>query len=461
MKHAHDSHDARDGRRAHDGPLLHLLPGAGDEGGPDLLMTGIGQLCTLHVPELEAAGPRRGTGLGALGLVDGAALAVRNGRVLATGPQSEVLAALAQAAPVGPRTRVVDAGGRAVIPGFVDPHTHAVFGRWRQDEYERRVRGETYLEIAAAGGGINASVRDLRGRDEDELCALAASRLGEMLSWGTTTVEIKSGYGLSPDDEAKMLRAARRAAREAGLDAVLTCLAAHEVPPEYRDRRDQYVQLIVDTILPRVAREGLADRCDVFCEPTVFDLAQSETILRRAAELGLQLTVHADELEPFGGAALAARLGAASADHLIRIDEAGRAALAASSTVAVLLPGTVFTLGLKAYAPARAMVDDGCAVALATDFNPGSCPILAMPLILAIACTQMRLTPAEALTAATLNAAWALGRQDVCGSLAPGKRADFVLLDGPDFRLVPYRAGHNPVAGVFVGGQEIILNPGP
>ena len=441
------------------GQSLHLDPAIG-AGPPDLLVRGIGQLCTLHEPELDAAGPRRGAGLGRLGLVEGAALAVRDGRVLATGPEPAVMAALAQAAPTGPGPRVVEAAGRAVIPGFVDPHTHAVFGRWRHDEYERRVRGETYLDIAAAGGGINASVRDLRGRSEDELCDLATGRLREMLAWGTTTVEIKSGYGLSPEDEAKMLRAARRAARAAGLDAVLTCLAAHEVPPEYRDRRDEYVRLVIDTILPRVAAEGLAERCDVFCEPTVFDLAQSEAILRRAQSLGLQATVHADELEPFGGAALAARLGAASADHLIRIDQAGRQALAASRTVAVLLPGTVFTLGLKSYAPARAMVDDGCALALATDFNPGSCPILAMPLILAIACTQMRLTPAEALVAATLNAAWALGRQEACGSLAPGKRADFVLLDGPDYRLVPYRAGHNPVAGVFVGGQEIMLNPG-
>ncbi len=448
-----------DAPAARDGQSLHLGPEIG-AGPPDLVVRGIGQLCTLHVPELDADGPRRGAGLGSLGMVEGAALAVRDGRVLATGPEPAVMQALAKVAPPGPGTRVVEAAGRAVIPGFVDPHTHAVFGRWRHDEYERRVRGETYQAIAAAGGGINASVRDLRGRSEDELCELATGRLREMLAWGTTTVEIKSGYGLSLDDEAKMLRAARRAARAAGLDAVLTCLAAHEVPPEFRERRDEYVHLVVDTILPHVAAGQLADRCDVFCEPTVFDLAQSEAILRRAQELGLQLTVHADELEPFGGAALAARLGAASADHLIRIDEAGRRALAASRTVAVLLPGTVFTLGLKSYAPARAMVDDGCAVALATDFNPGSCPILAMPLVLAIACTQMRLTPAEALVGATLNAAWALGRQQVCGSLAPGKRADFVLLDGPDYRLVPYRAAHNPVAGVFVGGQEIMLNPG-
>lgn len=429
-----------------------LRAAAGGE--PDLLITGIGQLCTLDAPELDATGPRRREGLGELGLVNGAAVAVRDGRVLATGPEAAVLAANQP----GSRTRRVDVGGRAVIPGYVDPHTHAVFGRWRHDEYERRVRGETYLAIAAAGGGINASVRDLRARTEDELCDLATARLREMLRWGTTTVEIKSGYGLSEEDEARMLRAARRAARAAGLDAVLTCLAAHEVPPEYRERRDEYVRLVVDVILPRVARERLADRCDVFCEPSVFDLEQSAAILGRARDLGLGLTVHADELEPFGGAVLAASLGAASADHLIRIDERGRAALAGSDTVAVLLPGTVFTLGLKSYAPARAMVDDGCAIALASDFNPGSCPILAMPLIQSIACSQMRLTPAEALVGATLNAAWALGRQDECGSLAPGKRADLVVLDGDDYRLVPYRAGHNPVAGVFVGGQEIILN---
>ncbi|MFN2370008.1 MAG: imidazolonepropionase, partial [Candidatus Krumholzibacteriia bacterium] len=342
----------------------------------------------------------------------------------------------------------------AVIPGWVDPHTHAVFGRTRQDEYERRLRGETYLQIAAAGGGIHSSVRDLRGRSEDELVALTVPRLQEMLRHGTTTVEIKSGYGLDLEDELKMLRAAGRAGALAGIRVVRTCLAAHELPREYADRRADYVRLVTDEILPRVVAENLAERCDVFCEPTVFTLAETETILVRARELGLGLTVHADELASYGGAALAARLGASSADHLIRIDPAGRAALAAGRTVATFLPGTVFTLGLDHWPPARAMVDEGCAVALATDFNPGSCPILSMPLITAIACTQLRLLPAEALVAATLNAAWALGRQNEVGSLAPGKAADFVILDGDDHRLVPYRAGHNPALRVFVAGRE-------
>lgn len=408
----------------------------------DLLLTGIGELCTL-----DGAGPRRGAALGDIGLVRDAALAVRDGRVLAYGPATSLTGIEAR--------ETVEAGGACVWPGLVDPHTHAVFGRTRQDEYERRLRGETYLEIAAAGGGIHASVRDLRARSEDELVELTVPRLRELLAHGTTTVEIKSGYGLSLADELKMLRAARRAAERAGLRAVFTCLAAHEVPQDYADRRGDYVRLICEEILPRVVEEGLAERLDVFCEPSVFDLAETETILARGLELGLRATVHADELEPFGGAALAARLGAGSADHLIRIDRAGIEALAASDTVAVLLPGTVFTLGLRDYAPAREMIEAGVAVALATDYNPGSSPIPSLPLVMAIACTQMRLSPAEALVAATVNAAWALGLGDEAGTLAPGRRADFLILDVDDYRRVPYHAGHNPVAAVYRDGRRV------
>jgi len=414
----------------------------------DLLVTGIGQLCTLDRPTVQEGGPRRGEALGDLGLVETAALAVRGGRIVAYGPA----AAFADVDAVV----TYDAAGQCVVPGLVDPHTHAVYGRTRQDEYERRLRGETYLEIAAAGGGIHASVRDLRERDEDDLVALAVPRLGEAMALGTTTIEIKSGYGLSLADEIKMLRVARRAAEIVGLRAVLTCLAAHEIPAEYRDRRADYVDLVCREILPRVAQEGLAERLDVFCEPSVFDLAETETILARGLELGLRATVHADELEPFGGAALAARLGAGSADHLIRIERAGIEALAASDTVAVLLPGTVFTLGLRDYAPAREMIDAGVAVALATDYNPGSCPISSLPLVMAIACTQMRMSPAEALSAATVNSAHALGLGDVAGSLTPGRRADFLILDVDDYRLVPYHAGRNPVVGVFRDGERVI-----
>jgi imidazolonepropionase len=421
----------------------------------DLLVTDIAQLCTLDDPALDAAGPRRRAGMSELGVVEDAVLAVGGGRVMAHGPRAEVLAGLYGGKGVPAETEVVSAGGRAVIPGFVDPHTHAVFGRTRQDEYERRIRGETYLQIAAAGGGIHASVADLRNRSEAELVELTVPRLRELMAWGTTTVEIKSAYGLTLEDEVKMLRAARTAAGTAGVRTVLTCLAAHEVPKEYRDRRQEYVRLITEEILVAVSRDKLAERCDVFCEPSVFGLEESLVILSRARDLGLSLTVHADELEPFGGAVLAARLGADSADHLIRIDDAGRRALAASQTIAVMLPGTVFSLGLDHYAPARGMIDQGCALALASDFNPGSSPVLSMPLIMSIACTQMRLTPAESLVGATLNAAWALGRQDEVGSLAPGKMADFLILDGDDYRLIPYRAGHNPVQSAFLGGAEI------
>lgn len=426
-----------------------------DEPAPvDLLVVNIGELCPVHrAGDLD--GPRRGSALGELGTVRGAALAVGQGRVLGYGEQGELLQRLWGVAGPPAGLATIDAGGRCVVPGYVDPHTHTVFGRTRQDEYERRLRGETYLEIAAAGGGIQASVRDLRSRDEDELVELAVPRLREMLGQGTTTVEIKSGYGLSLADELKMLRAAGRAAAAVGLRLVRTCLAAHEFPPEYRGDRAAYVDLVCEEILPRVVEEKLADRCDAFCEPSVFDLAQTERVLAAARDLGLRLALHADELEPYGGAALAVRLGADSADHLIEIDDAGVAALAASDTVAVLLPGTVFTLGVDHYAPARGMLDAGCAVALASDFNPGSCPILSMPLIQAIACSQMRLSPAEALAASTINAAWALGLGDVAGSLAPGKAADFLVLDGDDHRLVPYRAGHPPVAEVFCGGAKV------
>jgi len=422
---------------------------------PDLLITNIGQLCTLHEPALDAKGPRRRGDMAALGLVRAGALAVSQGRVLAAGLEAEVIDDLFAGSGVPAGVEVVDAGGRCVVPGFVDPHTHAVFGKTRQDEFERRILGESYLEIAAAGGGILASVRDTRQRQEQDLTNLTKERLQEMRSWGTTTVEIKSGYGLTVADEVKMLRAARQAAADLDMRAVLTCLAAHEIPPEYRDNRADYVRLVTDEILPLVVRHKLAQRCDVFCEPTVFTLEETVVILSRARDLGLRLTVHAEELAAYGGATVAARLGADSTDHLIRIDRPGRRVLAASDTVAVFLPGTVFSLGLKNYAPARAMIDEGCAVALASDFNPGSCPVLSLPLIMSIACTQMRLTPAEALVAVTINAAWALKLNNEVGSLAPGKAADFLILDGDDYRLISYRAGHNPVAQVFQSGREI------
>jgi imidazolonepropionase len=429
----------------------------GDEAGAracDLLVMNIGELATIH-RDGDDRGPRRGEALADVGAMTDAALAVRAGRVVAAGPEATLRAHLFGDDPVPDSTEVVDVGGRAVVPGWVDPHTHAVFGRTRQDEYERRARGETYLEIAAAGGGIRASVRDLRERSHDDLLELACTRLSRLLDEGTTTVEIKSGYGLTLESEMKMLAVAREAADRVGIRAVLTCLAAHEVPDEYRDRRQDYIDLVCEEVLPRVVEQGLASRCDVFCEPSVFDLDETARILERARELGLRLTVHADELEPMGGAVLAARHGADSADHLIAIDQAGIDALAASDTVATFLPGTVFTLGLASYAPARTMIDAGCAIALASDFNPGSCPIGSIPLIQSIACSQMKLVPCEALVATTLNSAWALGEAAEVGSLAPGKLADFVVLAGADHRLVPYHGGVRMVDMVYREGRRV------
>ena len=436
-------------------PDVVIAPDAATGPPADLLVVNIGQLCPVHDPAADADGPRRGEGLREVGEIAGAALAVRDGQVLGYGPEAALRQHLFGADDVGAETAVVDAAGRAVVPGWVDPHTHAVFGRTRQDEYERRLRGESYLEIAAAGGGIRASVRDLRARDHDDLLQLACARLARLRDQGTTTVEIKSGYGLSLESELTMLRVAGEAAARVGVRVVRTCLAAHEVPDEYRERRGAYVDLVCEEVLPRVVEENLAERCDVFCEPSVFDLDESRRILVRARDLGLGLTVHADELEPMGGARLAAELHADSADHLIACDDEGIAALAASRTVATLLPATVFTLGLPAYAPARAMIEAGCAVALATDFNPGSCPIGSVPLVQSIACSQMKLVPAEALVATTLNAAWALGVADVVGSLAPGKAADFLVLAGDDYRLVPYHGGVAMVDEVFRAGVRV------
>jgi len=424
---------------------------------PTLLVRNIGQLCTVDAENGNESGPRRRLDMQDVGIVENAAVLVAGDTIAAVGLEAEIINRIWPEG-IDSQLQVFDAHGKAVIPGFVDPHTHTVFGKTRQDEYERRIKGETYLEIAAAGGGIHSSVKDLRSRSEEELTELATVRLKEMLSWGTTTVEIKSGYGLTLEDELKMLRAARQAASNAGIRSVRTCLAAHEMPKEFKEDRQQYIRLVTDEILVRVKNENLATRCDVFCEPTVFNLEETLVILSRARDLGMSLTVHADELTSFGGAVLAARMGADSADHLIRIDEDGRRALAASDTVAVMLPGTVFSLGLKGYAPGREMIDQGCALALASDFNPGSSPILSMPLIMSIACTQMRLLPAESLVASTLNSAWALGRQSEVGSLAPGKKADFLVLDGDDYRLIPYRAGHNPVKTVFLGGQKVFSN---
>lgn len=339
-----------------------------------------------------------------------------------------------------------------LFPGFIDCHTHAVFGAPRIDDHERRGLGESYQAIAAAGGGILQSVRDLRARSADELEQLGRHRITALRAHGSTTIEVKSGYGLELEAELKQLRVIRRLAQRERLTLVATFLGAHEVPPEFRDRRADYVRLICDEMLPRVAEERLAHCCDVFCEPGVFSVAEARTILLAARRYGLALKLHADELEGSGGAELAAELGALSADHLAGISDAGVKALAPSSTVAVLLPATMSFLGKRRQAPARRLLDAGAAVALATDFNPGSSPTLSLPFVMSLAVSQLGMRHTEALLGVTVNAAAALGLAEQKGQIAVGYAADLVSCEVGDWREVAFWVGANLVTAVWTGG---------
>jgi imidazolonepropionase len=356
--------------------------------------------------------------------------------------------------PLPAGAEVIDATGKTVLPGFIDSHTHLLFAGWREDEFEQRLQGFSYQEIAARGGGINATVQRVRQAGKDELKRLARSRLENLLRFGVTTVEVKSGYGLTLADELKCLEVIAELNAEGPLELVPTFLGAHAVPPEFRSDRDGYLRLLLDEMLPEVARQRLAEFCDVFCETGVFSVAESERILRRARDLSLGLKLHADELTPLGGAELAGRLGAVSADHLLCVTEAGIDALAAAGTVATLLPGTAFFLGMP-YAPARRLLERGVPVALASDCNPGTCPTENLPLVGAMACTQMKMLPAEAVTALTLNAAAALRRADRVGSLEVGKQADLMICDVPDYRHLFYHFGVNHVWRVVKRGRVV------
>ncbi|MBZ5582277.1 MAG: imidazolonepropionase [Acidobacteriia bacterium] len=376
-----------------------------------------------------------------LGVIPDGALLVRNGRIQAVGPRAEI------EPQISADTEMVDAGGRVVLPGFVDAHTHAVFAGTRAGEFEMRAEGATYGQIAAAGGGIRSTVRATRAATEEELLAAAQRYQGWFLRGGTTTVEAKSGYGLSLESELKILRVIRR------LGYVPTFLGAHEIPDEYQGRRAAYVDLVIHEMLPAVAREGLAEFCDVFCEPAVFPVAEARAILAAARGLGFGLRIHADQFTE-GGALLAAELGAATADHLEATGEEGMRALAATGVQPVLLPGSVYALGSTRYPDARRMISLGLAVVLATDFNPGSSPTASMPMVLSLACTQMKMTPAEAVTAATVNAAYSLRRGDEIGTLEPGRRADFVIHDCEDYRDLAYFFGRDTATPVFLKGNR-------
>jgi imidazolonepropionase len=409
-----------------------------------LAVVGCSQLVTLRS---RTPGPRTGEAMRELSIIEDGAMLVGAGRILRVGTRAEI-EPLMEA-----NSEVVDAGWRVVMPGFVDAHAHPVFAGTRADEYEQRASGATYREIAARGGGIRSTVRRTRAATLDELVA-AGRRYSEwFLRTGTTTLEAKSGYGLTVEDELKILRAIKRLDAGTPLRFVPTFLGAHDIPEEYLSRRSDYVRLIIEEMLPRVAAERLAEYCDVFCDETAFTLDESRAVLMAARALGLGLRVHADQLSLSGGAQLAAELRATTADHLEHTDAAGIARLKSAGVQPVLLPASVYALGHTRYGAAREMIAAGLALVLATDFNPGSSPTASMPMVLSLASTQMKMTPAEAVTAATINAAYSLGRGDQLGSLEEGKRADFSIHDAEDYREVAYFFGMEHAHAVYVDGR--------
>ena len=411
------------------------------------------QLVTLAGPQR----PRVGVELRELAIIENGAMFVREGRIEKTGKREEIERLISA------DCEVVDAGKQIVLPGFVDAHTHPVFAGNRAKEFEMRVSGASYEQIALAGGGIRSTVRKTRQASEDELVVAGKHYAQWFLRCGTTTVEAKSGYGLTVEDELKMLRAIRRLNDETPLCYVPTFLGAHVVPDEFKDNRSAYVDLLIEKMLPRVAAEKLAEFCDVFCEAGAFSVEESRRILTAAKRLGLKLRVHADQLSLSGGSALAAELGAMTADHLEQANAAAIANLKSSisnlkseSVQPVLLPCSVLMIGSHRYANARAMIEAGLAVVVATDFNPGSSPVASMLLALTLASTQMKMTPAEAISAATINPAYSLGKGNEIGSLEPGKRADFVIHDCGDYRELAYFAGLEHPTAVFVNGVNVL-----
>ena len=410
-----------------------------------LAIVNIGQLVTLAGP----ARPRVGRELCELGLVEDAALFVEDGRVTSAGPYSQLRSQI----PAG--AAVIDAEGCCVTPGFVDAHTHLVFAGNRAAEFEQRIAGATYQEIAAAGGGILRTVRMTRTASEEELLKAARHHRDWMLRSGTTTIEAKSGYGLERETELRMLRVLARLNAEGPARIVSTLLAAHMIPPEFVDRREEYVRWIIEELIPEVSDAKLATYCDVFCDDHAFTVDEARSVLTAARRHGLHLRVHAEQFRPGTGAALAAELGAETADHLEAVTAETLDLLRKASVQPVLLPGSVFALGREQYPPARKMIELGLGIVLATDFNPGSSPVASMPFILSLACLQMRISPAQALAAATLNAACSLGLGDRVGSLEAGKDADFLIHEFGDYRELAYFIAAPFRPRVFVTGKEV------
>jgi imidazolonepropionase len=407
-------------------------------------------LAVLHASQLiTLAGPKRprvGAEMSELAVIRDGGMLIRDGNIDIVSSSEEVAKNAGDA-------EVVDAGGRVILPGFVDAHTHLVFAGNRLEDFERRSRGETYEQIARAGGGIWSTVEKTRAANGEDLFNQAQTHAEWFLRCGTTTIEAKSGYGLRVEDELKILRVMQRLNKQTPLEIVPTFLGAHAVPRKMD--ADKYIDVVIDEMLPRIASEKLAEFCDVFCERGYFTIEQSRRILTAARKLGLRLRIHADQLTDSGGAQLAGELKATTADHLEKTDEQGIAAMKSAGVQPVLLPGSVYALGSTAYPRAREMIDAGLAVVLATDFNPGSSPTPSMPMILSLACTQMKMSPAEAITASTINAAYSLNRGDKIGSLEPGKLANFSIFDCEDYRELAYWFGIPQTHSVYVKGERV------
>ncbi len=398
--------------------------------------------------------PKRGVQMDDLGIIQNGALAIKDGCIVDIATNDEIHNRY-----VVDALETIDAGGKVVMPGFVDPHTHAVFGGSREKEFEQRLEGKSYLDILKEGGGILSTVRATRGLSIEELVTVSGSHVDKMLLHGTTTAEVKSGYGLNLDEELKILRAIERLSLDEGhpLEIVPTFLGAHAVPKEFAGDKEGYVAKILD-MLPVVKQNGLARFCDVFCDDGAFSVEDSRRILTRAKDVGLGIKLHACEFKDLGGAYLAAELGAVSVDHLDHVSEDGIKALAGGGTVGVLLPGVPFFLMQENEAPAGQMIEMGLPVALGTDFNPGSCPSVSMQIIVTLACLEMGLSPAQAISASTINAAHALGLARYVGSLEPGKKADVIVLDIPSHKHLPYQFGVNHVDTVIKAGKVVVEN---
>ncbi len=415
-----------------------------------LLITGASQLLTLR-----GGGPRRGTSLSKLGIVKRGAVLVRDGQIVAVGTRAHV-----EAKKEAKGAEKLDVGGRVVLPGFVDSHTHLIHAASRAEEYELKIQGASYEEIARKGGGILNSAKKLRATTSEALKGRARAALEEFASFGTTTVEAKSGYGLDVASELKILNLQRELNTEQPLEIVSTFLGAHTVPVEFRGKpngANRYLSLLLEQLLPEIVNERLAEFCDVFCDRGAFTREQSRRILSEGKQHGLLPRVHAEQVSRTGATQLAVELGAASCDHLEQLNAADIRALAKSQTVATLLPGCDFHLGWKQYAPARKLIEAGAVVALATDYNPGTSPTVSMPMVLSLACSQLRMTPAEAITAATINGACALRREDRLGSLEAGKQADLAVFEVEDYREIPYYFGMQRCWMTIKSGEIIYM----